>query len=196
MQAFEIASQRVSAEVHVLSVVPSFNVDAQYQIPAYAGQSQDLSGAFERLGKHVEARLADFGRKLEGRPGKAPGRVASHVSIDVPSAAIAQLAVDLSADLVLVGTHGRHGVSRLLMGSVAEAVVRWAPCPVLVMRPKTESPAAPVIEPPCPRCVAERKATAGAQFWCEQHRERHGRRHTYHQDDRAGRETNFPLVTR
>lgn len=40
------------------------------------------------------------------------------------------------ADVIIVGTHGRSGVSRLLMGSVAEHVVRNAPCPVLVVRPK------------------------------------------------------------
>jgi nucleotide-binding universal stress UspA family protein len=35
----------------------------------------------------------------------------------------------------VMGTHGRRGVSRLLMGSVAESVVRTAPCPVLTVRP-------------------------------------------------------------
>ena len=38
-------------------------------------------------------------------------------------------------DLIVVGTHGRGGVSRLVMGSVAEKVARTAPCPVLVVRP-------------------------------------------------------------
>jgi nucleotide-binding universal stress UspA family protein len=38
-------------------------------------------------------------------------------------------------DLIVIGTHGRTGVSRFLMGSVAEHVVRTAPCPVLVVRP-------------------------------------------------------------
>lgn len=37
-------------------------------------------------------------------------------------------------DLIVLGTHGRTGLSRLLMGSVAEAIVRRAPCPVLTMR--------------------------------------------------------------
>ena len=38
------------------------------------------------------------------------------------------------ADLIVLGTHGRTGVKRLLLGSVAEAIVRRAPCPVLVMK--------------------------------------------------------------
>ena len=47
---------------------------------------------------------------------------------------IAQLARDWNADLLVVGTHGRRGVSRLLIGSVAERVVRVAPCPLLLVR--------------------------------------------------------------
>ena len=40
----------------------------------------------------------------------------------------------LSVDLIVMGTHGRRGISRLLMGSVAESVVRAAPCPVLTVK--------------------------------------------------------------
>jgi len=47
---------------------------------------------------------------------------------------IAQLATDWKADLLVVGTHGRRGVSRLLIGSVAERIVRVAPCPLLLVR--------------------------------------------------------------
>jgi nucleotide-binding universal stress UspA family protein len=39
------------------------------------------------------------------------------------------------ADLIVIGTHGRRGLSRMIMGSVAERVVRSAPCPVLTIRP-------------------------------------------------------------
>lgn len=41
---------------------------------------------------------------------------------------------ELKADLIVMGTHGRRGVSRALLGSVAEMVVRTAPCPVLTLR--------------------------------------------------------------
>jgi nucleotide-binding universal stress UspA family protein len=47
---------------------------------------------------------------------------------------IAQLARDWKADLLVVGTHGRRGVSRLLLGTVAERIVRVAPCPLLLVR--------------------------------------------------------------
>jgi nucleotide-binding universal stress UspA family protein len=51
-----------------------------------------------------------------------------------PAAAIVEYAKEVGADLIAIGTHGRGMVSRLLMGSVAERVVRLAPCPVLTVR--------------------------------------------------------------
>jgi nucleotide-binding universal stress UspA family protein len=51
-----------------------------------------------------------------------------------PALAIAQYAKESEADLILMGTHGRGGMAHLLMGSVAERVVRIAPCPVLTVR--------------------------------------------------------------
>jgi nucleotide-binding universal stress UspA family protein len=53
---------------------------------------------------------------------------------NAPATAIAQYAADSHVDLIIVGTHGRSGVAHLLMGSVAERVVRTAPCPVLTVR--------------------------------------------------------------
>ncbi len=52
----------------------------------------------------------------------------------VPHTAIVEKARSLEAELVVMGTHGRSGLSHLLMGSVAEKVLRQAPCPVLVVR--------------------------------------------------------------
>ena len=51
-----------------------------------------------------------------------------------PAAAIAAYARDEQIDLIIIGTHGRSGVAHLVMGSVAERVVRTAPCPVLTVR--------------------------------------------------------------
>ena len=48
--------------------------------------------------------------------------------------AIAEYARDRGMDLIVMGTHGRSGVAHVLMGSVAERVVRTAPCPVLTVR--------------------------------------------------------------
>lgn len=52
----------------------------------------------------------------------------------VPHDEIVALATDERADMVVIGTHGRGGVDRALLGSVADRVVRLAPCPVLTIR--------------------------------------------------------------
>jgi nucleotide-binding universal stress UspA family protein len=51
-----------------------------------------------------------------------------------PSAGIVDLAEKENVDLIVMGTHGRRGLKRVLMGSVAEEVVRRAPCPVLTLK--------------------------------------------------------------
>ena len=52
-----------------------------------------------------------------------------------PFLEIIRYAKELEVDLIVIGTHGRTGLSHMLMGSVAEKVVRKAPCPVLTVRP-------------------------------------------------------------
>jgi hypothetical protein len=137
----------------------------------------------------------DVVSKLHGLPDTST-RVIAHVMVGLPMFALTELASSLQADLLVVGTHGRHGIARWLLGSVAEGVVRHAGCAVLIVPPSSGALQAPSIEPPCTECVAARRASNGQEMWCAQHRERHGRRHTYHQADRAGSETNMPLVVR
>jgi nucleotide-binding universal stress UspA family protein len=82
---------------------------------------------------------AEIGRKLEGWKAEAEriaGRtVRTLVTSGPPAAEVTRLAADEKVDLVVVGTHGRKGLERAVLGSVAEAIVRHAPCPVLVARP-------------------------------------------------------------
>lgn len=69
---------------------------------------------------------------------QAQGLQADHVLVEDVGArladAVAQAAERFGADLIVVGTHGRRGPSRLLLGSGAEQIIRLAPVPVLVMR--------------------------------------------------------------
>ncbi|MGC4094855.1 MAG: universal stress protein [Polyangiaceae bacterium] len=192
-QAFELTLSHARAELHVLYVVPPISLAPAALAPLAAAIPPEHADAVaDRLKQAVDTRLLKLTEKRA-----APGlRVVSHLRLDDAAGALAQLAVDLNADLLVVGTHGRRGVSRLLLGSVAHGVLTLAPCPVLVVRPKRVAPPEPSIEPACPRCAATRAETKGAELWCAQHRERHGRRHTYHQGDRIGAETNFPLVVR
>jgi len=56
------------------------------------------------------------------------------VRTGAPHQEVVALATDERADLVVIGTHGRGGLNRALLGSVADRVVRLAPCPVLTVR--------------------------------------------------------------
>jgi nucleotide-binding universal stress UspA family protein len=71
----------------------------------------------------------------------APAGVSMETRLEMGEAApiILSVARDTNCQLIVMGTHGRSGLGRLLMGSVAEEVVRKAPCPVLTL--KAEAPA-------------------------------------------------------
>jgi nucleotide-binding universal stress UspA family protein len=71
------------------------------------------------------------------RPVAAEG-VTARVRLETGQTAetITRVAEEERADLVVAGTHGRSGLDRVFVGSVAERVVRTAPCPVLVVRPR------------------------------------------------------------
>lgn len=56
--------------------------------------------------------------------------------------AVVQIAGEVDADLIVLKTHGRKGLSHLILGSVAEEVVRTAPCPVLTLTPAAQDKAA------------------------------------------------------
>jgi nucleotide-binding universal stress UspA family protein len=192
--AYEQALQHAPAELHVVNVTFAANPVPTALAPHMGFVTVPVPSIEEQraaLLEHIDSELAKLPRSSS-----AAVRVFGHVLVDTPSLALTQLASQLEAELLVVGSHGLHGVARWLLGSVAEAVVRQATCPVLVVPPEPAALAVPAIEPPCPRCVEARRASAGAELWCEQHRERHGRRHTYFQADRGAAETNLPLVTR
>lgn len=100
----------------------------------------------------LRVRVERFAADVLDLDGPAFDRLGSEISVvrDVtPSAAILRYASEIDADLLVVGTHGRSGVARLLLGSVAEGLVAAAPCPVLTVPERASdtspSPEAPVL---------------------------------------------------
>ncbi len=78
--------------------------------------------------------------QLEGLvPEDTPEGVTVHSLVlrGMPTKTIAEFAQEKDADLIIVGTHGRTGLGRLFMGSTAEALLREAPCHVMVVKPRT-----------------------------------------------------------
>lgn len=92
------------------------------------------------LMKQLRERLGDVARRLTGaRLGR--GSVETMVTFGKPFQQIAKAAQARSVDLIILATHGYTGLKHIQLGSTAERVVRYAPCPVLVVRAKASSSA-------------------------------------------------------
>jgi nucleotide-binding universal stress UspA family protein len=113
----EALSSGPAAEARVLAVV---RLEVDLPIP----------GLHERLAASARERLDAFVASLP-----AGVRVEPRVRTGVPARESVAEAAEWPADLIVVGTHGRGGAARALLGSVAEAVVRDAACSVLVIPP-------------------------------------------------------------
>jgi nucleotide-binding universal stress UspA family protein len=100
-----------------------------YVLPmsGYVGPTADMLG---RIRQQLEEELAGLAEKA-----KAEGvQVETRCIEGIPYKVVTELAEEWGADLIVMGTHGRTGLSHALTGSVAERVVRVAQCPVLITR--------------------------------------------------------------
>ncbi len=158
----------ITMAASVAGPVPGATIETLYVSPP-VGQKLSYEQQTEATDE-IRAQLRSFIESGLRAAGVNAIKVNAHVYPGDPATEILRLAEDVSADLIVVGTHGRVGVKRLLMGSVAEEVMRQARCPVLVMRQR-HSDAHPdlVPEPPCAECVALRDQTSGAARWCPVH---------------------------
>jgi universal stress protein A len=115
------------AELHVLHVTQSVYPTAAYGYD-YGGISAQVQQDFERAAREqTEALLSAEDRETL----HATAVIVTHMT---PAAAIVDYARTNRIDLIVLGTHGRGALAHLFMGSVAERVVRMAPCPVLTVR--------------------------------------------------------------
>lgn len=115
--AAELARER-DATLYVLHVVP---------IPP----GPEVALNFNRLEGRARTRLERLVRRKVG----ARTHCEVHVRIGPSAVEVLRAAERFGADLIVMATHGRKGFKHLVLGSVAESVVREAPCPVLTMRP-------------------------------------------------------------
>ena len=100
-------------------------------------QLANLSESDDRLTslqKEYETNACSVLSEIVGVAQRAGVPIETTAVIGSPAEDIVRLAREIKADLIVIGTHGRHGLSRVFLGSVAERVVRTAPCPVLTVR--------------------------------------------------------------
>lgn len=121
--ASELA-KRFGAEVHLLHVAQPPAIGGMYA----ASLPDEALYPEESAKQQIEA--------LEVPEADRISRVQRSVQLGVPFVEIVRCARQNDVDLIVIGTHGRTGIMHMLLGSVAEKVVRKAPCAVLAVRPE------------------------------------------------------------
>lgn len=175
-EAVQLVHGHDRPELHVVHVV-------EEKIPATSAVGLELlDEQLETAPKALEARLAPLVASLGYR-----GRVIGHLRIGKAAPAILQAAVDIDADVIVVGTHHRKGLERLVLGSVAEQVMRESHCPVMVVTSKnyTGLKRSQRVEAACPACLKVRAETANKTYWCERHARPHIHTHVMEPTDRT-----------
>ena len=123
------------AQLTVLHVVPTFD---PVQLPGDLGQPVHVVNPVPR-----EQVMDELRRTLERTTlSVAPTLVAESGHV---ATTLVDRALSISADLIVIGTHGRRGFKRLLLGSVTEAVLHEAPCPVLTVPPRAGAAASDTV---------------------------------------------------
>ncbi len=134
--AAEIANL-TGSELHLLHVVPREPYPAPFAyIPDETAEAwRTREASLEREGEQARSFVEGQAQRMEARG----ARIAeAHLSLGRPDKEVVRLAEDLNAGLVVMGSRGRGGIGRALMGSVSDSVVRHAHCPVMVVRPRQE----------------------------------------------------------
>ena len=119
-------ARAVGAKVTVYHVIDPYEL-MHYDRPRALDHALETSEA--ELGHFLEDHFSDLLPLVEVR---------RKVEMGAPDANIVEEARKDGADLIVISTHGRTGLSHLLIGSVTEKVIRHAPCPVLTIRPAKE----------------------------------------------------------
>ena len=120
-----------NSELHVVYVDP---IDYAYQLTDLEAYNPDLPGQLEQAAREEsQNRLDEQVRKIRDAGGEVVG---SHARAGIPEVEIVELAEEIGAGLIVLGSRGLGGIRRALMGSVSDSVVRHAHCPVMVVRPE------------------------------------------------------------
>ena len=97
-----------------------------YSLAGVPDLSLPVEQVEENAREHMEELVKECSKKDE--------RVSGDLRTGAPFLEIISYAREVDADMIVVGTHGRSGLSHMLIGSVAEKIVRKAPCPVLTVK--------------------------------------------------------------
>jgi nucleotide-binding universal stress UspA family protein len=132
LRAVDIA-EKTDSQLHVVhvGVVPSFLVS----YPGTLGYERRL---YDQIEEESRQRLRELSWRVKAAGGTVAG---THLRMGQVALEIVALAEELGVGLIVMGSRGLGGVRRALMGSVSDSVVRYAHCPVLVVRAQKEQAA-------------------------------------------------------
>ena len=126
LKAVDLA-QRTDSELHVVHVGV---------VPSFLSSDPGTLGDNGKLYEQIEEEAGELLRKESWRVKAAGGTVAgAHLRMGTVDLEIVALAEELGVGLIVMGCRGHRGIRRAIEGSVSDAVIRRAPCPVLVVRP-------------------------------------------------------------
>jgi nucleotide-binding universal stress UspA family protein len=111
--------------LHAVEQIPTYDLPGIYQ-SSLPPQDEAVSALEQHARDGLEALAADLGLPED--------RIRTILEHGDPASTIVDHAADEGADLVVLASHGRSGLERFLLGSVAEKVIRTAPCPVFVTK--------------------------------------------------------------
>lgn len=171
-EAARVAAARPQSDLHVVYVAHADDTT----------QSNDLVSLERELARAPAA----LDTQIQRLQAVLPARVTAHLRAGQPARSILQTAIDIDADLIVIGTHQRSRFETIFSGSVAERVLQYAHCPVLIAVPKNYDgeTKSEIIEPPCPDCLATRHKTGNQSFWCERHSRAYNQPHVYDPSER------------
>ena len=118
-------TKRYGAKLHLLHVIYDIVKGGGWYVP-YSAMEQMYKEFEEGAKKEIEKFGAE---ELSGLKD-----IERHISIGIPQEEIIKFVDKNKIDIIVMGTHGRKGLDRVLLGSTAAQVVRYAPCPVLTVR--------------------------------------------------------------
>lgn len=119
-------AKRLGSSIHVLHVIDDVSFTAVYPDAI----SVELAAVRAQLTDEARRRLDALVDRCTARGVPAT----SEVTVGRPARAISETAAAQGSDLIVMATHGRSGLAHLMLGSVAERVLRTAPCAVLTVR--------------------------------------------------------------
>jgi nucleotide-binding universal stress UspA family protein len=131
------AEQALARAVEVAARAPQHVLHIVAALDSPAGRFGHITyDSADRLQRVISERATEA---FAGRPTVSEVQFYVHARIGKPAAEILAVAQEVGADLIFIGSHGKTGVERMVLGSVSEHVVREAGCPVMVARAKTYS---------------------------------------------------------